>query len=119
MLPATNITLRPTTDQSPSPNGYSLSDVSLEIPSSDTAIFRARLHGPSGSKVWARAWVSNEIDGTLAEVASGSLNAGDLAILTVKDHDTRIAEIACIRIESAPLATEQVVIIKLPMPKLG
>ena len=117
MLPLTNTTLRPAHDQRPSSNGYSLGDVSLEIPSSDTAIFRARLHDPPGSKVWVRAWVSNEMDGTLAETASDSLNAGDLAILTIKDRDTRIPEIACIRIESAPLATEQVVIIKLPTPK--
>ena len=114
MLPTTNLTLRPAHDQRPSPNGYSLSDVSLEIPSSDTAIFRARLHGPAGPKVWVRAWVSNEVDGTLAEVASDALNAGDLAVLTIRDRGTRIPEIACIRIESAPFATEQVVMIKLP-----
>jgi hypothetical protein len=50
----------------------------------------------------------------LAEVASECLNAGDLATLTLKLRDARIPENACIRIESAPLATEHVVIIKLP-----
>ena len=93
---------------------YYLSDVSLDIPSSNTAVFRARLHGPAGAKVWVRAWVSNEIDGTLAEVASDRLNAGEPAILTLMLDDPRTPEIACIRIESAPLATEHVVIIKLP-----
>ena len=117
MLPSTKMTLRPVHDLSPSPNGYALNDVSFEIQSSDTAIFRARLHGPGGSKVWVRAWVSNEIDGTLAEVASGGLNVGDVTALTIKDNGSRIPEIACIRIESAPLATEQVVMIKIPTSK--
>ena len=88
--------------------------MSLDIPSADTAVFRARLHGPVGSKVWVRAWLSNEIDGTLAEAASECLDAGGIATLTVKLHDTRVPENACIRIESAPLATEHVVIVKLP-----
>jgi hypothetical protein len=88
--------------------------VSLDVPGPDTAVFRARLHGPAGSKVWVRAWLSNEADGTLAEVASECLNAGDLATLTLKLRDARIPGNACIRIESAPLATEHVVIIKLP-----
>jgi hypothetical protein len=115
MLYPTITPLRPAAaDAHHSPSGYFLSDVSLEIPSPDTAVFRARLHGPAGSKVWVRAWLSNEIDRTLAEIASESLDAGDLATLTVKLHDTRIPENACIRIESAPLATEHVVIIKLP-----
>lgn len=113
MLHLMNATLRPATDPRPSPDGYFLSDVSLDISGPGAAVFRARLNGPAGSKVWARAWLSNEIDGTLAEVASDCLDAGDLVALTVKLHDGRIPENACIRIESAPLATEQVVIIKL------
>ncbi len=92
-----------------------MSEVRLDIPSSDTAVFRARLHGPAGAKVWVRAWVSNEIDGTLAEVASDSLDAGEQATLTLKFDDPRTPEIACIRIESAPLVTEYVVIIRLPI----
>src|SRR5262245_35935001 len=107
-------TLRPAADRHPSRSSYFLSDVSLDIPSPDTAIFQARLHGPDGANVWLRAWLSNEIDGTLAETASESLKAGESATLTVKLHDSHIPEIACIRIESAPLATEHVVIIKLP-----
>jgi hypothetical protein len=56
----------------------------------------------------------NEVDGTLAEVASECLDAGDLATLVVKLRDGRNPENACLRIESVPLATEQVVVIKLP-----
>ena len=63
--------------------------------------------------MWARAWLSNEIDGTLAEAASGGLTAGDVVTLTVKLRDGRVPENACMRIESAPLVTEQVVVIRL------
>ena len=114
MLRTTTATLRPPIDSGHTLSGYFLSEVSLDIRSPDTAIFRARLHGPVGSKVWIRAWLSNEIDGTLAEVASGCLDAGGLATLTLRLEDARIPENAYIRIESAPLATEHVVIIKLP-----
>ena len=114
MLQPTTTALRPAVDPPHRSREYFLTDVRLDIPSSDTAVFRARLHGPAGSKVWVRAWLSNEIDGTLAEVASGCLQAGDEAALTVKLPDGRAPENACIRIESAPLATEHVVIIRLP-----
>jgi hypothetical protein len=114
MLHPTATTLRPTRDASQSANGYFLSDVCLDIPSADTAIFKAKLNGPAGSQVWTRAWLSNETDGTLAEAASARLNAGDVATLTVILSDPRVPENAFIRIESAPLATEQVVAIILP-----
>lgn len=113
MLQPTTTPLKPADDSHRSSRGYFLSDVTLEIPNSDTAVFRAKLNAPPGSKVWVRAWLSTELDGTLAEVASEPLNAGDLATLTVKLHGPRIPENACIRIESAPLATEHVAIIKL------
>ena len=54
------------------------------------------------------------LDGTLAEIASDCLEAGEVATLTLRLDDTRTPENACIRIESVPLATEHVVIIKLP-----
>jgi hypothetical protein len=114
MLQPTATTLRPAAGPGRSANGYFLSEVGLDIPSADTAVFKARLNGPAGSPVWTRAWLANEADGTLAEAASGRLQAGDVATLTVVLRDPRIPENACIRIESAPLATEQVVIIKLP-----
>ena len=61
------------------PSGeYLLQEVRLDIPDPTTAIFKATLHGPVGSQVWARAWVSNEADGTLAEAASPQMTAGDL-----------------------------------------
>ena len=115
MLRPLKATLRPASDSAHPAGAYFLSDVSLEIPRPDTAIFRARLHGPAGAKVWVRAWLSNEIDGTLAEVVSEGVDAGALATLTVRLDDTRVPENGCIRIESAPLATEHVVIIKLPV----
>jgi hypothetical protein len=99
-----------------SSKAYFLSDVSLEIGPPDTAIFSAKLNAPIGSQVWARAWLSNEVDGTLAETASERLKAGDRVLLTVKLRDQRMPEIGCIRIESAPLATEDVVILNLPSP---
>ena len=113
MLHPTTATLRPAVDVGQSSKRYFLSDVCLDIPSTDTAVFKAKLNGPAGSQVWTRAWLSNENDGTLAEAASPSLNAGDSVTLTVILHDSRVPENACIRIESAPLATEHVVVIKL------
>src|SRR5262245_17156693 len=98
MLNPTTTPLHPAPDASRPARRYFLSDVSLDIPDPATAVFRAQLHGPAGAKVWVRAWLSNEMDGTLAEVASGPLHAGDLATLTVTLNDERIPEIACIRI---------------------
>jgi hypothetical protein len=114
MLSPTTIPLRVSGESPASSRAYFLSDVSLDIPNPGTAIFRAELNGPVGFQVWARAWLSNEIDGTLAETASPPFNAGDVAILTVILQDNRIPEYAWMRIESAPLATEHVVGIKLP-----
>ena len=110
----TTLPLRPSIEPRASSNGYFLSDVRLEIPDSDTAVFTAKLNAPAGAPVWARAWLSNELEGTLAETASPRLTAGDVLSLTVILRDIRIPENACIRIESAPLETEQVVIIRLP-----
>jgi hypothetical protein len=109
-----NVILR-STDQAP-PDGkqYFLSDVILKLQSGSTAVFRATLNGPPGAEVWARAWLSSEIDGTLAESASECMKAGEIVALVVKLKDERQPENAFMRIESAPLATEQVVMIKLP-----
>src|SRR5262245_58427775 len=114
MLQPVANTLRPIGDSGQTANDYFLSDVRLEISCADTAVFRAKLNRPAGSQVWARAWLSNEMDGTLAEAASPPMNAGDEVMLTVLLRDTRIPENAFIRIESSPLATEQVVFIQLP-----
>ena len=113
MLHPTTSSLRPAVVAGQSSKGYFLSDVCLDIPSTDTAVFKAKLNGPAGTQVWARAWLSSEKDGTLAEAATPCLRAGDVATLTVILHDRRIPENACMRIESAPLATEHVVVIEL------
>jgi hypothetical protein len=118
MLFPTSNPIRPPVDSAGS-RTYFLSDVSLEILSPNTAVFKSRLNGPAGSNVWARAWLSNETDGTLAEAASPRLNAGDPVTLTLVLRDGRVPENACLRIESAPLATEHLVIIQLPTAPTG
>ncbi len=95
----------------PSSRGYSLSDVRLDIPNPTTAVFKAKLNGPAGSPVWARAWLSTEA-GTLAESASPQLNAGDEVTLEVILRSPEQPQYAYMRIESAPLKTEHVVVLK-------
>jgi hypothetical protein len=93
-------------------HGYSLSEVRLEIPNPAVAIFKARLNGPQGMPVWARAWLSTEA-GTLAESASPQLKAGEQVTLQVMLRSSESPEYAYMRIESAPLLTEHVVALKL------
>ena len=92
--------------------GYSLSDVRLNIPDPITAIFKATLNGPAGAPVWARAWLSTEA-GTLAEAASPPLTAGDDVTLEVIFRGPESPQYAYMRIESKPLKTEHVVVLKL------
>ena len=99
-------------DLLPPSRGYSLSDVRLEIPNPTTAIFKAKMNGPTGSPVWVRAWLSTEA-GTLAEAASGQLKAGDEVTLEVVLRGAESPQSAYMRIESAPLKTEHVVVLKL------
>ena len=96
------------------PTPYQLRDVQLEIPDESTAVFRATLVGPKDAAVWARAWISNEADGTLAEGESSQLTAGDQVTLTVKLTQDKTPELACMRIESEPLATKHTVHLPLP-----
>ncbi len=91
---------------------YRLNNVRLEIADSATVVFRARLEGPAGAAVWARAWLSNEA-GTLAETASGELKASEEVVLEVKLSGEELSQYAYMRIESAPLKTEHVVGMKL------
>jgi hypothetical protein len=91
---------------------YFLSDVRLEIPNPTIAIFKAHLNGPEGKSVWARAWLSTEA-GTLAEAASPQLIAGEEVVLEVTLRTTESPQFAYLRIESAPLQTEHVVMLKL------
>ncbi len=100
-------------DMLPPAHGYFLSDVRLEVPNPTTAIFKAMLNAPEGKPVWARAWLSTEA-GTLAEGASQQMTAGDEVTLEVKLQTSESPQFAYMRIESAPLQTEHVVILKLP-----
>ena len=112
MLIPTSSTLNSFVDILPPSHGYSLSDVRLEIPNSTTAVFRATLKGPTGSLVWARAWLSTE-EGTLAETASPQLTAGDEVTLQVTYRGVESPQNAYMRIESEPLKTEHAVMLKL------
>lgn len=77
-----------------------------------TAILKAKLNGPVGAPVWARAWLSTEA-GTLAESVSDQLTAGDHVTLEVNLRNSESPQSAYMRIESAPLKTEHVVVLKL------
>jgi hypothetical protein len=119
MLHPTNATLVSFVDAVIPAGEYKLSRVSLEIPDDQTAVFRARLQGPAGSSVWARAWLWNEIDKTLAEAASPALRAGEDVVLTVTLLRDKTPDHASMRIESAPLRTEHVVQIALVTPPMA
>jgi hypothetical protein len=93
-------------------HGYFLIDVRLAIPNSTTAVFKAKLNGPEGKPVWARAWLSTEEE-TLAEAASAEMRVGDEVVLEVVLRTAEEPSAAYMRIESAPLETEHVVGLKL------
>jgi hypothetical protein len=59
-----------------------------------------------------RAWLSTEA-GTLAEAASPQITAGDGISLEVTLQTSESPQFAYMRIESAPLQTEHVVMLKL------
>lgn len=88
--------------------GYWLSQVRLDMANPALAIFKAKLNGPDGMPVWARAWLSTEA-GTLAESASPQMKAGDEVTLEVSLRAEVSPQFAYMRIESAPLHTEHVV----------
>ena len=93
-------------------HGYFLSEVRFEVSNAMSAIFKAKLNAPAVKPVWARAWLSTE-EGTLAEAASPQLTAGDEVALEVKLQTAESPQFAYMRIESAPLQTEHVVVLKL------
>ena len=99
-------------DTLPPSGAYSLSSVHLSWQNATTAIFHAKLNGPPGSPVWARAWLSTE-SGTLAESASPQLKAGADVTLHVTLHTPETPQYAHMRIESSPLNTQHVVSLKL------
>jgi hypothetical protein len=102
----------PFRDTLPPSGAYSLTSVQLEWQDAATAVFTAKLNGPEGRPVWARAWLSTET-GTLAESASPQLNAGHDVTLHVRLHTSDSPRYAYMRIESSPLNTEHVVSLKL------
>ena len=95
------------------PSDYHLEEVRLDIPDPQTAVFQAKLIGPPGSYVWARAWLGSEAEGTMAETASPQMNAGDEVKLIVKLAREATPEAAYIRIESAPLKTKHIMCFRL------
>ena len=113
MLHPTNRTQQNFIHLIPPPPDYHLDEVRLDIPDAQTAVFRAKLIGPSGSHVWARAWLGSESEGTIAETASPQMNAGDEVTLIVKLSRDATPEGAYIRIESAPLKTKHIMCLRL------
>jgi hypothetical protein len=112
MLTPTSSTQQSFADILPPSRGYFLSNVQLDIPNPSIAVFKAKLNGPEGKSVWARAWLSSET-GTLAESASPELKSGDEVTLEVTLRTRESPQYAYMRIESAPLHTEHVVALKL------
>jgi hypothetical protein len=112
VLTPNSTTLDSFVDILPPSQGYSLSGVRLEVPNLTKAIFRAKLNGPDAAPVSARAWLSADA-GTLAESASDQLTAGDQVTLEVELQNSESPQSAYMRIESAPLKTEHVVVLKL------
>ncbi|HEX3623857.1 MAG TPA: hypothetical protein VH280_00370 [Verrucomicrobiae bacterium] len=96
----------------PASRGYWLSAIQLNMANPGLAVFKAKLNGPEGAPVWARAWLSTEA-GTLAEAASPQLKAGDEVTLEATLRGSVSPEFAYMRIESAPLQTEHVVVRRL------
>lgn len=94
------------------PHGeYRLADVSIAT-IDGRARFSARLIGPIGRSVWARAWISSD-EGTLGETASPMAFAEETVMLDVPLPSSIEGCSAYMRIESAPLQTEHVVAIRL------
>lgn len=90
------------------PGEYFMKDIRLEVVSEEVAVFTAQLCGPPGAPVWSRAWLANAVEEGGAETASDELKAGDTVRLELTLRSEMTPQLACIRIESAPLATQQV-----------
>ncbi|HVL38678.1 MAG TPA: hypothetical protein VM328_04725 [Fimbriimonadaceae bacterium] len=97
----------------PPAGAYRLEDVLLQV-AEEELVFSCRLAGPSGSAVWARAWLS-DAEGTLTETASPPQKAGALVRIVVPIPSCLPSReyIAVIRSESSPLRTEHVVTFQL------
>ena len=107
-------TLTNFTDSWHRPDGvYSLLDVKFEIRDPSTAVFSAIVEAPPESSPWVRCWVSNAIEGTLAQAEQSEVTPGAEIRLNIELTTESVPELACIRIESAPLATEHTLHVRL------
>ena len=89
------------------PDGtYGLRDVRLEILEPGLAIFTATAEAPANASAWVRCWVSNAVEGTLAEEVVSGVGPNQEVTLKVQLQTDSIPELACVRIESSQFATE-------------
>ncbi len=96
------------------PDGeYALRDVQLEIHNSASAVFSATIDAPGDSSPCVRCWVSNAIEGTLAQCEQTDVVPGQNVQLYVELDTESIPELACIRIESAQFASEHTLHVRL------
>ena len=85
---------------------YSLNDTSLSVEDGKKAKFESTVSAPSDELVWVRGWVSNAVEGTLAEAeVSGIANSEQVSLVLHVDSPS-VPELACIRLESTQFATE-------------
>ncbi|MFK7819535.1 MAG: hypothetical protein AB8G99_12525 [Planctomycetaceae bacterium] len=106
MLTPTDVPITSFKDSFEPTTEYRLSNVCLEIPNERTGVFTADVHGPPNATAWVRAWISNEELGGLGEAEVAEVPTGaevSLRVIMVRDA---VPELACIRIESEPLATK-------------
>jgi RimJ/RimL family protein N-acetyltransferase len=92
---------------------YTLRDVQLAVRDSSRANFSAIVDAPDGSSPWVRCWVSNAVEGTLAECERSDVAPGENVQLDVELNSESIPELACIRIESKQFATEHTLHVRL------
>jgi len=89
----------------------------------DAGVLRltALCHGPDGTEVWARAWLSNQ-RGTLAETTQGPVLAGSVVSLEVPipvELDPENKYLAAFRVEAMPLDTREVKVVDLDFGQLA
>lgn len=91
---------------------YTLRDAQLEVRNASRGNFSAIVDAPDGSSPWVRCWVSNAVEGTLAE-CERRVAPGENVQLDVELKTESIPELACIRIESEQFATEHTLHVRL------
>ena len=96
------------------PNGeFEIRDVQVEIIDSSKAVFSATVDAPTGSSSWVRCWVSNAVEGTLAQCVRSKAAPNQSIQLDVDLSTESIPELACIRIESEQFGTEHAMHVRL------